>query len=191
MTIPARSETVAAAVLAGGQAQRLGGVDKGLVLWRGRPLIAAVVDALRPSFRDVLIVANRHLDTYRRYGRVCSDARGGYRGPLEGIAAALRASVADWLLVVPVDSPQLGTDLFERLWQGRGDADVVVAHDGLRRQPLFALYRRDRVEWPDEIGDGPVWRWQDRHHLRELDFSDSPGRFMNLNTAEDFSNAGG
>jgi len=32
----------------------------------------------------------------------------------------------------------------------------------------------------------PVWTWQDRQVLREVDFSDSPARFANLNTAEDF-----
>lgn len=185
----ARDETVAAAVLAGGRAQRLGGIDKGLALWRERPLIAHVVDTLRHSFDDVLIVANRHLDTYRHYGRVCSDARDGYRGPLEGIATALRESVGDWLFVVPVDSPSFGTALFDRLWYARGDAGIVVAHDGTRRQPLFALYRRARIELPGDDADMPVWRWQDGHVVREVDFSDSPARFVNLNTAEDFRDA--
>lgn len=183
---PSRSETVAAAVLAGGRAQRLGGVDKGLALWRDRPLIACVVETLRESFDDVLVVANRHLDRYAEYGRVCSDARHGYRGPLEGIATALREGASDWLFVVPVDSPLFGADLFVRLWAARGDSSIVVAHDGARRQPLFALYRRARIELPGDDADMPVWLWQDSHALREVDFSDSPARFANLNTAEDF-----
>lgn len=184
---PTRDETVAAAVLAGGRAQRLGGIDKGLALWHGRPLIAHVVEAVRQSCSDVFIVANRHPEAYAQYGRVISDARDGYRGPLEGIATALRESGTDWLFVVPVDSPSFGSDLFGRLWQSRGGAGVVVAHDGARRQPLFALYRRARIELPGDDADMPVWRWQDGHVLREVDFSDSPARFLNLNTAEDFS----
>lgn len=183
---PTRDESVAAAVLAGGRAQRLGGIDKGLALWRGRPLIAHVVDTLQHSCGDVLIIANRHTETYAQYGRVVSDARDGYRGPLEGIATALRESVADWLFVVPVDSPSFGTDLLERLWHERGDASIVAAHDGARRQPLFALYRRACIEFPGDQADMPVWRWQDGHVLREVDFGDSPARFLNLNTAEDF-----
>ncbi|HSX61706.1 MAG TPA: molybdenum cofactor guanylyltransferase MobA [Tahibacter sp.] len=189
MTAPARSETVAAAVLAGGRAQRLGGIDKGLAPWHGRPLIAHVVDLLRSDFDSVLIIANRHHDLYRAYGRVRADAREGYRGPLEGIATALRETSADWLFVVPVDSPCFGADLFARLWRGRGDATVVVAHDGARRQPLFALYRRARLELPEDAADMPVWCWQDTHALREVDFGDSPERFANLNTAEDFLDA--
>lgn len=186
MTVPARSETVAAAVLAGGRAQRLGGVDKGLALWRERALIAHVADTVRQSVDDVLVIANRHLEIYRHYGRVRSDAREGYRGPLEGIATALCEVSSDWLFVVPVDSPSFGADLFARLWNARDGVAIVVAHDGERRQPLFALYRRDRIELPGDDADMPVWLWQDKHVLREVDFSDSPARFANLNTAEDF-----
>lgn len=189
MTAPTRSETVSAAVLAGGRAQRLGGVDKGLALWQGRPLIAHAVETLRRSFEDVLIVANRHLDRYGHYGRVCSDRRDGYRGPLEGIATALQAGTTDWLFVVPVDSPQFGADLFDRLWRAREGAAIVVAHDGARRQPLFALYRRARIELPADDADMPVWLWQDGHVLREVRFSDGPARFANFNTAEDFLDA--
>lgn len=186
MSVPARSETVAAAVLAGGRGQRLGGADKGLVPWQGRPLIAHVVDSLRSVSDDVLVVANRHLDTYAGYARVCRDAHDGFRGPLEGIATALRETTRDWLFVVPVDSPRFGADLFGRLWRSRGDATVVVAHDGTRRQPLFALYRRAGIELPGDTGDTPVWLWQDRHTRCEVDFGDCPARFANLNTPEDF-----
>lgn len=180
------TDAVAAAVLAGGRAQRLGGVDKGLAPWRGRPLIAHVVATLASQVDDILIVANRNAAEYARYGRVCADDRAGYHGPLEGIATALRQARSDWLLVVPVDSPAVGDDLLARLWRERGDAAVVVAHDGLRRQPLFALYRCAKVVLPGEHTSLPVWAWQDRQPLREVDFSDSPARFVNLNTAEDF-----
>ena len=183
---PGGVEAVTAAVLAGGRAQRLGGIDKGLALWRGRPLIAHVVAALAGQADDILIVANRNAEEYRRYGTVCADDRAGYRGPLEGLATALRRARGDWLLSVPVDSPEPGTDLLARLWHERGTAAVVVAHDGRRRQPLFALYRRAGLVMPGDDPDLPVWAWQDTQAVREVDFSDSPARFANLNTAEDF-----
>lgn len=181
-----RGESLTAAILAGGRAQRLGGIDKGLAHWRGRALIAHVVEALSAQVDDLLIVANRNPGEYARYGRVCGDRHAGYRGPLEGIATAVRQVDSAWLLVVPVDSPLLGSDLVGRLWRQRGDAAVAVAHDGERRQPLFALYRRARLEWPGDDPSLSVWAWQDRHSLCEVDFSDSPARFANLNTAEDF-----
>lgn len=189
MRASGRGESITAAILAGGQAQRLGGIDKGLAHWRGRALIAHVVEALSVQVSDVLIVANRNSGEYARYGRVCGDHRTGYRGPLEGIATAVRQVDSAWLLVVPVDSPMPGSDLLARLWQQRGDAAITVAHDGMRRQPLFALYRCARLELPGEDPALSVWAWQDRHSLREVDFSDSPARFANLNTAEDFRDA--
>lgn len=186
-----RESSVAAAILAGGAARRLGGIDKGLALYRGRPLIAHVVDALAPQVGALLIVANRHPDDYAAYAPVRSDRHGGYRGPLEGIATALECCTHEWLLTVPVDSPAPGADLLQRLWRARAGADLVVAHDGERRQPLFALYCVSRVAMPD-LGrdpDLPVWAWQDAHVVHEVDFRESAARFVNLNTAEDFRDA--
>ncbi len=182
-------ESITAVILAGGQAQRLGGIDKGLAQWRGRALIAHVVEALSAQVDDLLIVANRNADEYARHGRVCSDRHAGYRGPLEGIATAMLHVESEWFMVVPVDSPTPGSDLLARLWQQHGEATIAVAHDGLRRQPLFALYRRAHLELPGDDPDLSVWAWQDRHVVHEVDFSDSPARFANLNTAEDFRDA--
>jgi molybdenum cofactor guanylyltransferase len=186
-----RESSVAAAILAGGAARRLGGIDKGLALYCGRPLIAHVVQAIAPQVDALLIIANRHLDDYAAYARVLSDRHGGYRGPLEGIATALECCTHEWLLTVPVDSPDPGADLLQRLWRARAGADIVVAHDGERRQPLFALYCRQRTAMPD-LGrdpDLPVWAWQDAHVVHEVDFGDSAARFANLNTVEDFRDA--
>lgn len=191
MNAVAREASVAAAILAGGAARRLGGIDKGLALFRGRPLIAHVIAAIAPQVDAVLIVANRHRAEYQAYAAVESDRQAGFRGPLEGIATALRRCRQDWLLTVPVDCPAPGSDLLQQLWQARAGVDLVVAHDGERRQPLFALYCRARVTIPDSAADPhrPVWAWQDTHALREVDFQRSAGRFVNLNTVEDFQDA--
>lgn len=177
-----------AAILAGGAARRLGGIDKGLADWRGKPLVAHVLDAVGGQVGHVLIVANRNHERYAPFGTVRADREGGHRGPLEGIATALQAVATAWLLTLPVDSPQPGKDLLARLHAGLGDAALAVAHDGRRRQPLFALYCCARLLLPDTGAEPalPVWAWQDRHALREVDFSDSADRFVNLNTAEDF-----
>jgi molybdopterin-guanine dinucleotide biosynthesis protein A len=191
MAAPVTPSSICAAVLAGGAARRLGGVDKGLALLHGRPLVDWVVADLSVQLDEILIVANRHHDDYRRFGRVCADRRGGFHGPLEGIATALQHCRSEWLMTVPVDSPAPGTDLLSHLWRERGEAAVVVAHDGLRRQPLFALYHCDRVRPPglEENPQQPVWQWQDSYSCTEVDFSASAGRFANLNTPEDFRDA--
>lgn len=191
------------AILAGGAASRLGGRDKGLERIHGRPLIEWVLDYCAEyvvrdldsarSSRDVqlLIVANRHLDDYARYAPVRSDVAPGFRGPLAGIASALGAATSAYALTLPVDCPNPPEDLSARLFAAikRTHATAVVAHDGDRRQPLFALYTRGLVDSAlaaANAGQG-VWEWQDEIGAAEVDFSDRRQQFHNLNTPEDFA----
>ena len=61
-------------VLAGGRGSRMGGVDKGLQPWHGRPLVDHVLDRFAPQVGPRLISANRHADDYARRGaRVLAD----------------------------------------------------------------------------------------------------------------------
>ena len=60
---------MAAVILAGGQGRRMGGADKGLMDYRGRPLVEWVLAALEPQVAEIVISANRHLERYAAYGR--------------------------------------------------------------------------------------------------------------------------
>ena len=180
------------AILAGGAASRLGGRDKGLELVEGKPLIArARAYCERAIGREVelLIIANRHLDEYARYGRVRADSIEGFRGPLAGVASALEGATAEHVLTLPVDSPSPPDDLARRLADALGDRDAAVAHDGSRRQPLFALYRRALAASASiaaASGQG-VWAWQDSVGAVEVDFADRRQQFHNLNTPAEFA----
>jgi molybdopterin-guanine dinucleotide biosynthesis protein A len=180
------------AILAGGAASRLGGRDKGLEPLAGEPLIARLraysERALAPG-ADVLIIANRHLDEYARYGRVRTDATEGFRGPLAGVASALEGAFAERVLTLPVDCPSPPEDLARRLFDAFDRCDAVVAHDGERRQPLFALYRRALAASASNgaaNGQG-VREWQDAIGAVEVDFADRRQQFHNLNTPEEFA----
>lgn len=181
----------AIAILAGGAATRLQGRDKGLEPLLGRPLVAWIVEAAAAmTAAPALIVANRHLDDYAKYAPTIADVAGGYRGPLAGIAAALAACESPWLMTLPVDCPQPPHDLAARLLASAQAASVraIVAHDGARRQPLFAIYRRELAASAAAavaLGQG-VWQWQNAVGAIELDFSDRRAQFQNLNTPEDF-----
>jgi molybdopterin-guanine dinucleotide biosynthesis protein A len=70
-----RPDLITGLVLAGGAGRRHGGADKGLLLLQGEPLVAHAARRLAPQVAEVLISANRHLPSYRRWGhRVVSDA---------------------------------------------------------------------------------------------------------------------
>lgn len=183
---------ICAAILAGGAATRLGGRDKGLEPLAGRPLVAWVIDALRAQVDELTIVANRNHDAYARRAHTITDTVPGFRGPLAGIAAALAANRAAWLLTVPVDCPCPPPDLVRRLFgaatRTETGAAAFVAHDGVRRQPLFALYRSGLAESAARAalaGHGPQ-RWQDAIGVVDVDFVDQRTHFTNLNEPGDF-----
>ncbi len=180
------------AILAGGAATRLDGRDKGLEPLRDRPLVAWVIDALHGmELPALLIVANRNRHEYEHYASTIADSLSGFRGPLAGVAAALAACTTPMLLTVPVDCPDPPRDLVRRFLDSMrmDEANALVAHDGERRQPLFALYSRElaaSAAAAAEAGQG-VWAWQASIGARELDFSDRQRQFHNLNTREEFA----
>ena len=181
-------------VLAGGQARRMGGDDKGLIELVGRPMIDHALAALAPQVDALLVNANRHLERYRELAapyaaEVVSDTLADYQGPLAGIARGLASCTTDWLACVPCDSPLIATDLVARLETARRatDAEIAVAFCE-RLQPVFALLPRallPSLEAYLAAGDRKIDRWYYRHRVAEADFSDRPEQFLNVNTPEE------
>jgi len=55
-------------VLAGGRGRRMGGVDKGLVDFAGRPLVAHVIERFAPQVGAIVINANQNVERYAAFG---------------------------------------------------------------------------------------------------------------------------
>jgi len=53
-----------AVILAGGLSRRMGGIDKGLIPIAGKPMIAHVLQAIRPAVDELIINANRNTEQY-------------------------------------------------------------------------------------------------------------------------------
>lgn len=182
---------ITAAILAGGEGRRVDGRDKGLIELAGKPLVAHVVEALHGQAGRIVICANRHADEYARFGDVVADDAPGFRGPLAGIASALSRCVTPWLLTVPVDSPRPPADLAQQLFAAAvaASADAAIVLEGVRAQPMFALYRNRLAESAATAlaQDQPVWRWQQRIRAAEAFFDHEANLFANLNTADQFN----
>lgn len=186
-----RHEDVTGVVLAGGRATRMGGVDKGLVAVSGRPMIAWVIDVMRPQVADLLINANRNLDRYRAFGcAVIDDGDREFRGPLAGIASGMRAVESEYVAFAPCDSPLVCSDLVTRLRAAlsQENARIAVAHDGQRLQPVFALLERglldDLMRYLD-TGGRKIDRWYAEHGYARADFSDVADSFANINAPDE------
>lgn len=183
-------DDVTGAVLAGGRGLRMGGQDKGLVPHAGRPLVAHVLEALRPQVRELMIIANRNPDRYAGFGApVHPDSLPGFQGPLAGILTALERAKTPLVLCVPCDTPALPADLARRLHAAleSAGADAAVAHDGVRMHPVICLLRRSlarRLAHGLEAGERRVQDWLGQQRLALADFSDAPQRFENFNTLE-------
>ncbi len=180
--------SISAVILAGGRATRMGGRDKGLVPLAGRPMIAHVLEAIRPQVGHIAINANRSHDAYAAWGYpVLPDQLADYPGPLAGMAAGLAWCPDDCLLTLPCDGPYVPADLASRLAAGMGDADVAVAHDGDRLQPVHALLRRDTLARLNAFlhgGGRKIDRWYATLAMRTVDLSDCQSLFSNVNTPE-------
>lgn len=134
----------------------MGGVDKGLVVWRDKPLVDHLTDRLQSQSvapTRILISANRNLDVYQSRAIVVADARPGFDGPLRGIQAALRICHASWLLVVPCDTPRIPVILAERLYRQGAGHTAFASADG-HQQPLCCLLRKSDLSALDAFLDG-------------------------------------
>jgi molybdenum cofactor guanylyltransferase len=176
-------------ILAGGRATRMGGLDKGLILFNNKKMVEYVITQLRPQVGQLFISANRHLEDYAQLGNcpVFSDTFGHYDGPLAGMVTTLAQAQTDYVLFVPCDSPQLNPHLAKRLYTAltEHDAQASVAYDGQRIHPIFSLLKRsllnDLLAYL-ESGKRSIQGFLKSTQFITVDFSDSPDTFLNINT---------
>lgn len=188
-------DKVAGLILAGGLGSRMGGADKGLVELDGRPMVAHVLERLRPQVAELLINANRNAEAYAGFGvRVVADRVEGFVGPLAGLDAGLHAAGADseWVVTCPCDSPFLPLDLVARLLasaQAAG-AEVAMARSEGQTQPVFLLAHRGTAASLAAYlagGGRKIDRWVEKERHVIVDFDDCPEAFANINTRDELA----
>ncbi len=182
---------VAALVLAGGSARRLGGVDKPLLHLGGQPMIERILR--RIGLPNIAISANGDPARFAVFGRpVLDDGPFVGQGPLAGLLAGL-----DWaeslgaaaLLTIPGDTPFVPTGLADRL----APAPACAASGGhihhlvalwpiscrhALRGLLAAPGRRDIRHFAERIG------------MRPIDFPYmNCDQYTNINTPEELAAA--
>ncbi|MSQ64095.1 MAG: molybdenum cofactor guanylyltransferase [Betaproteobacteria bacterium] len=184
---------VTGVVLAGGQGRRMGGVDKGLQLLHGKPMVAHVLARLAPQVAEIIVNANQNIEAYEGFGhRVVPDAIGGFAGPLAGLHAGLCAASRPLVLTVPCDSPFLPPDLFSRMQQELRDNDLAVAKTGDQPHPVFSLVRvsvRDHLSRFLSAGGRKIDAWYSTLKVIEVPFDDEADAFRNINTREELKSA--
>jgi len=182
---------VTGVVLAGGQGSRMGGVDKGLQPFRGRPMVAHAIERLAPQVDELLVNANRNPAEYERFGhRVIADEIAGFAGPLAGFERGLAHASGMLVATAPCDSPFLPTDLVARLRKAleEAKADLAVAKTGSQAHPVFCLMRRTVHPSLSAFlgrGERKSDRWYASLAVVEVAFDDEADAFLNINTREE------
>jgi molybdenum cofactor guanylyltransferase len=177
-----------AVVLAGGRSSRMHR-DKALLSIEGQPLIAHVVDGLRPHVDELLLSAN-DATTYAFLGLPVIADREPDQGPMMAVASTLERARHDTVLYSPCDVPRPPAPLVARLFRAaRAGGDVIVpqALDG-RYEPLFALYRRSALPelWRAlDAGERRIVRIYERCDTRVVPIGTGEG-LLNINTAADY-----
>lgn len=199
-------------ILAGGQATRMGGGDKGLLPLGDGTILSHVIDRLAPQVAGLALNANG--DPARFDGLnlpVLPDSIADFPGPLAGVLAGLdwaAAQGAETIVTVAADTPFFPRDLVARLLevaQGMTHPLVLAAtprpenertrslsRSGLIRHPTFGLWPvalRDDLRAALNDGLRKVVLWTEKHDGREALFDDPGDPFFNVNTPEDLQQA--
>ena len=192
-------------ILAGGAGRRVQGADKAWLSWQGRPLIEQVEARLTPQVRQLWVSANRDPARYTaqlgsRLAGVIGDDWPDYPGPLAGIASCLPLLPPGWVLITPVDTPQLPADLGEQLWQGLAAASgnstasndesrMAVAGMGDDTHWLHMLVHTDLAAGLRQrllAGERRVRDWCKAEQAVRVLIKAAPDSFANLNQSSDY-----
>jgi molybdopterin-guanine dinucleotide biosynthesis protein A len=195
--------SIAGLILAGGESSRMG-VDKGLLEIAGVPMIVRAARLVESVTGAPAVVVGTP-EKYRGLGlRTIADDWPGC-GPLGGIATALRASDAEWNLIVACDLPYLTREWLEYLLQrGRDSAEEAVVAMNLTAankrgaEPLCAMYhkgcapsiRRALERGVRKVTDGLAeLRVEMMEPAKWKDFDSDGLLFKNVNTPADYEEA--
>ena len=182
------------AVLAGGRALRLDGMDKTKLRLGRESLLSRTLNILNSFCAETLISSNRLKQHYQ--GRIVTDLAPD-QGPLGAIYSCLLKTRNPYLQVVAGDMPFISACGLTKLWQERAEFDVIIPQtpDGL--QPLAALYKQScipAIAKQLKENNFKIRRFFNDVRVKIIICSDFPDiypdhTFLNINSPEDLQRA--
>ena len=184
-------------ILAGGQATRMGGGDKGLLTLGDSTILSHVIDRLEPQVAGLALNANGDAARFTDLGLpVIPDSIEGFAGPLSGVLAGLDWAAtqgATHIVTAAADTPFFPCDLVPQLMLAAEQAgtDIALAATPDGRHPTFGLWPvalRDDLRMALQDGLRKVVLWTDKHGCAMAQFPDDAA-FFNVNTPDDLAKA--
>jgi len=190
-------DPISAAILAGGRARRLGGVDKSALAVGAGSILERQLSLLRDLTPHILIVGADRSRVPAGGVRVVADRLPG-AGPLGGLYTALMEAPTEQVLVIACDMPFLTAPFLMRLAARGVDVDVAVPRSAAGRHPLCASYARraaGHLKARIDGGDLRVREALEGLDVRELGPDELAGfdpdglLLLNVNTPDDYAKA--
>jgi len=184
-----------AVILAGGQATRMGGIDKGRLELHGQTLIERVIARISPQVDAVVINANGELERFADLGLpVVADSISDYPGPLAGVLAGMDWAAEqgyEWIVSVAADTPDFPADLVQRFRTETTPVVLAATPDpqrGRLPQPTFGRWKvscRDDLRQALQEGVRKIRQWTQAQGESLVLFNEND--FFNINTPEDLA----
>lgn len=181
---------ITAIILAGGQGRRMSYKNKGLVDYRGAPLIEHVIARIQPQVQQLLISCNLDIGRYQALGfATVKDQLDDFQGPLAGAIAGLAYVNTPLSLICPCDTPQLPIDLVSKLHAAlvTSAADIAYPLVADRKHFLPALINTELTDSLSHYlatGGRSVKGWFAQHSCVEVLFDKGDKAFLNINSLD-------
>ncbi|KJZ18044.1 molybdenum cofactor guanylyltransferase MobA [Loktanella sp. S4079] len=184
-------------ILAGGQATRMGGGDKGLLPIGGGTILSHVIERLEPQVAGLALNANGDPTRFSALNLpIVADSIPDFAGPLSGVLAGLDWAAeqgASHIVTAAADTPFLPCDLVPYLMLAAEGTNIglALASSPNGRHPTFGIWPvalRDDLRTALQAGLRKVVLWTDSHNAATADFPNDQS-FFNVNTPEDLAKA--
>ncbi len=171
------------------------GEDKGLMNLGGQPMIAYVLEVLKPLSQRMIIVSN-HAD-YKQFGLPVYQDEHSDKGPLAGIYTGLLHSDHHHNIVVSCDTPFLSGNLLKHITSLAGGFDVSIPRHIGGTEQLMGVYTKACLPTFKQCIESNRLKIKEANELMNyqeilidssLPFYD-PKIFMNINSQQDFQKA--
>lgn len=175
---------ITAIILAGGKSSRMG-QDKGLLDFKGKPMVAHIIDHLKScGVDDIIIVSNNN--EYKKFDQNLYPDIIKDQGPLGGVYTGLSHSYSEWNLIVSCDVPNLAPKYFELLIQQGQNSPLSILKNEEKKHYLIGLFHHSLTPIVKEHIEKGI--------LKVKDFFENVGgqvidvkNYLEVN-AEDFAN---
>ncbi|TQI70535.1 molybdopterin-guanine dinucleotide biosynthesis protein A [Gramella sp. Hel_I_59] len=181
-----RKKAIEVFILAGGESRRMG-TDKGLLNFKGTPMILHIIKLLNKlDLKTSIISSNQE---YLKFGKPLYTDIIPKKGPLGGLYTALEYSNASMVLLLACDMPSINEEAIQSLMTLAEAGKITVATDSERITPLFACYPKSLKEKVEKAILADELKMQDfitrqSHVMLDLNALENTEVLQNLNTQE-------